>query len=155
MIGRYWKYSALTLISSWLFSIVFAQIPAGTYTIGGTSPDYATFTLAIADLNTTGLLGNGPVTFNIRTGTYTEQVVINQIANATAVNTITFQSESGDSSDVILTYSLATFGDNYTLKLDGADYIIVKSITISATNGSNNRGGELTNGAKLNSIRSN
>ncbi|MFH1320025.1 MAG: hypothetical protein ABII90_05140, partial [Bacteroidota bacterium] len=132
-----------------------AQIPTGTYTIGGSSPDYADFSAAVTDLNTNGLVGNGPVTFDVRTGTYTEQIVINQITNASAVNTITFQSESGDSTDVTLSYSLAVFLDNYTVKLNGADYITFKSMTISATNSSNNRVVELTNGATFNSFLNN
>lgn len=110
-----------------LFS--FSQIAAGTYTIGGTTPDYANFTAAVADLNTNGLVGDGPVVFNVRNGTYTESLTINQITNASAVNTITFQSENSDSTLVTLTHASATS----TLVLSGADYISFKQMTLQTT----------------------
>jgi hypothetical protein len=106
-----------------------AQIAAGTYTIGGASPSYATFTAAVADLNTNGLVGDGPVIFDVRDGTYTESLTINQITNANAVNTITFQSENADSTLVILTHASATS----TLVLNGADYITFKQMTLQTT----------------------
>ena len=61
---------------------------AGTFTIGGASPDYADFASAVADLNAYGVCG--PVVFNIRSGTYNERIEISSITGASAVNTITF-----------------------------------------------------------------
>jgi hypothetical protein len=72
-----------------------AQISSGTYTIGGTSPDYANFTAAVNDLNTNGVAGDGPVTFNIRNGTYTEIFTINQITNVSLTSNVVFQCTSG------------------------------------------------------------
>ena len=46
----------------------------GVYTIGGASPDYVSFNAAVADMLTCGI--TGPVIFNVRTGTYTEQVLV-------------------------------------------------------------------------------
>ncbi|MBU0766024.1 MAG: right-handed parallel beta-helix repeat-containing protein, partial [Bacteroidetes bacterium] len=106
-----------------------SQIPSGTYTIGGTSPDYSDFTAAVNALNNSGLAGDGPVTFNVRNGTYTENLTVNQIANASLTNNIIFQSENNDSTLVILTHSTA----NATLVLDGADYITFRLITIQTT----------------------
>jgi parallel beta-helix repeat protein len=105
-----------------------AQISSGTYTIGGTSPDYANFTAAVNDLNTNGVAGDGPVTFNIRNGTYTEIFTINQITNVSLTSNVVFQSENQDSTLVTLTNSSAT-----TLVLNGADYITFKLITIQTT----------------------
>ncbi|KPK81969.1 MAG: hypothetical protein AMS27_15015 [Bacteroides sp. SM23_62_1] len=103
-----------------------AQISGGK-TIGGSNPDYATFTDAINAL-TSGI--TGAVVFNVRSGTYSEQISIPQITGASPTNTITFKSESGDSSDVILTYSPGSSSDNYTLQLDGADHIVFSNMTL-------------------------
>lgn len=104
---------------------------SGTYTIGGTQPDFSSFNQAIAQLNNGGAAG--PVVFNVRNGTYNEQISINQIQGASATNTITLQSESGDSSQVILTYGANSSLTNYTVFLNGADYIRLRKMTIRAT----------------------
>lgn len=115
---------------------------SGTYTINPASAasatNYKTFASAVSDLvsgnradggtaNGSGV--SGAVIFNIANGTYNEQVSIATITGASATNTITFQSASGDSSKVILTYASGTSND-YTLNLSSAQYIIVKKITI-------------------------
>lgn len=105
---------------------------SGTYTIGGTTPDYATFTLAVADLNSRGLCG--PVVFNVRSGTYTEQIVINQIGGSSSTNTVTFQSQVLDSTAVTLTWPAGYYNNNnYVLRLNGADWVTFKKITLSRT----------------------
>ena len=103
----------------------------GTYTLGGGAPDYADFTTAVNDLNNAGVCG--AVTFNVRPGTYNEKLVINQITGSSASNTITFQSENGDSSSVILnTPSVdSTLLNNYLIRLNGTDYLTLKQITLS------------------------
>jgi parallel beta-helix repeat protein len=119
-------------IIAFLLGIVFqsqAQL-SGDYTIGATGT-YTTFNEAVAAIGANGV--NGPVIFIIESGTYNEQVVIPEINGASDVNTITFQSASGDSTDVILTYESSDEINNYTLKLDGADFIIFKDITLAAT----------------------
>jgi hypothetical protein len=107
---------------------------AGTYTIGGSSPDYSNFTSAVADLNANGLCG--PVTFNVRSGVYTEQISLESITGASATNTVIFQSESGNRNDVILTYAPTSTTDNWTVKLSNADYIIFQNMTIRSTGSS-------------------
>ena len=83
-----------------LLSITAKAQLIGTYTIGGTSPDYATFTAAVADLTSLGI--SGSVTFDVRDGIYPEKISIPAITGASSSSTITFQSETGDSSAVIL-----------------------------------------------------
>ena len=125
----------------------------GTYTIGGVTPDFTNFETAVDAVVNCGV--RAAVIFNVRDGTYNEQIVITEIGGASAVNTITFQSESGDSTDVVLTQNIAVFLDNYTIKLNGVDYVTFKKMTISATNGSNNRVIEFTNGASNNQFLNN
>ena len=106
---------------------------AGTYTIGGSSPDYADFSDAAAALNQLGI--SAPVTFNVRAGTYNDQFSLSDINGADAVNTITFQSETGDSTSVELTFSSSqTF--NYLAELVGTDYITFRNMTFSVQNAS-------------------
>ena len=112
-------------------TIVTAQLN-GNYTIGGTTPDFATFNAAVTALIDSGV--SGPVIFNVRDGVYPEKLTIPAIDSATAVNAITFQSQSGDSTMVVLTDSSSTAAaNNFTMHFDGADFITFKNITISRT----------------------
>ncbi|MCK4700954.1 MAG: hypothetical protein KAT38_11480, partial [Bacteroidales bacterium] len=104
---------------------------SGTFTIGPSGANYSTFEEAIESLQT--CWAGGPIIFNVQSGTYNEQLIIPEIPGASETNTITFQSASGDSTDVILTYKSTSADTNYTIKLDGADYIRFKSMTIQAT----------------------
>ncbi|MFA6951274.1 MAG: hypothetical protein WCQ70_11380, partial [Lentimicrobiaceae bacterium] len=72
----------------------------GEYTIGGTSPDFATFTQAVSVLKTVGI--SCPVVFNVRDGAYCENFMLNDISGSSESNTITFQSESGDSTAAVI-----------------------------------------------------
>lgn len=105
------------------YTINFAQL-SGSYTIGGTSPDYATFTDAVNDLEANGI--SGPVVFNVRDGVYNEQVVFHYINGSTTVNTITIQSESNDSTTVTVQYVASA------LKLDSVQYMTIKSMKFEA-----------------------
>ena len=111
------------------FSISPAPL-SGIYTIAGTSPDYETINDAVQDLIINGI--DGAVTFNIASGTLTEQVMIPEIPGASSTNTITFQSATGDSSDVLITYTPVNTTHKNTIRLDGADYIIFKNLSISS-----------------------
>ncbi|MBL4656961.1 MAG: hypothetical protein JKX73_03095, partial [Flavobacteriales bacterium] len=105
------------------------QAMSGTYTIGGSTPDYATFGAAVTDLVDGGVCG--PVVFNVRNGTYNEQISISAIAGTNTTNTVTFQSESGDSSLVTLT-STPSSGTNYTVRFNGCDYVSFRELTLRA-----------------------
>ncbi len=70
----------------------------GTYTLGGTDPDFTSFTDAAIALNNAGI--TCPVIFKVRDGVYDEQIKLYQIIGSSATNTITFMGESGDSSKV-------------------------------------------------------
>lgn len=102
---------------------------SGSFTIGGTSPDYATIGAAISALETIGI--SGPVTFNIRTGTYTEQLTMSSISGVSSTNRIVFQSETGDSTDVEITYTSTSGSDNWTWRLNDADYITFQHLTLT------------------------
>ena len=74
---------------------------------------------------------SGPVIFNVKDGTYTEQLTIGSISGASTTNTITFQSLSNDSTKAILSY--ATNSSKGTVNLNNASYIYFKKLTIKTT----------------------
>ncbi|MFW6019316.1 MAG: T9SS type A sorting domain-containing protein [Bacteroidales bacterium] len=110
---------------------------SGTYSIGGSNPDYATFSDAALALNQCGI--DGPVTFNVASGTYDEQITLTDINGASSTNTITFQSATGDSSDVTVQYNAATAAENHIVKLEGTSYITFKDMSFKAQSNSHPR----------------
>ena len=101
--------------------IGFAQL-IGTYTIGGTSPKFATISEAVDSLETYGV--SGSVTFHIRPGTYTEQVDYDSIPGVTATNNVTFKTEPGSSSFA----ELKTSGSYFFAFDTGAAFVTIDSL---------------------------
>jgi trimeric autotransporter adhesin len=118
---------------------------SGQYTIGGISPDYPTFGAAFADLALQGV--TGPVEFFVRAGTYNEQVSLGVITGASVSSPVVFHSELMDSTTVTLTFpASATATSNYTLQLNGADYVTFQQMTIERSGtGAFSTAVELTN----------
>ncbi len=129
------------------------QALSGTKTIGGTLPDYATFSDAVTALITNGIAG--VVTFDVRSGTYAENINILAISGTGSGNEIIFKSETGNNTDVVITYAPTTNPENYTIWLNGADYITFRDMTISSTGSSYARVIVLTGGAHNNNFLNN
>lgn len=99
----------------------------GTFTIGGTTPDYNTLSDAVADLSNVGV--SGPVTFQIREGVYAESIQLyDPISGSSAINTVTFQSEAGDSTKV----TIASAGST-VLDLSDLSYVIFQDLSFYST----------------------
>lgn len=130
------KLKFLLALLSAMPAFLGAQCLNGVYTIGGTTPDYATLTAAVNDLNTNGVCG--PVTFNLRSGTYVEQVTIDTISGSSPVNRVVFQSEAMDSSQVTINFT-GTSTAGYVIRLRGASYVTIRHLSI--TNNSAQYGG--------------
>src|SRR5271157_5175561 len=123
-------------------TISFAQL-SGTNTInpsgtnftadpsGTPGKNYTSFTNAVNALKSYGV--NSSVTFNVSSGTYTEQLNIPAITGASAINTITFQSLVLDSTAVTLTWSSKAIDTNFVLSLNGACYFDFSKMTYRAT----------------------
>jgi hypothetical protein len=108
------------------------SILKGTYTIGGATPDFISFTDAVSTLMNLGVCGD--VTFNVRQGTYPEKIQINAYSGASAANFVTFQADPANTSAVILTDNTNTAaGNNYTLNLNGVSYIQFRNLTLNNT----------------------
>jgi len=113
---------------------------SGSYTIGGASPDFTDINAAFSAINGRGLCGS--VIMNIRPGTYAgpNSLAITNPKKPTAVNTLVFQSELGDSSDVIITSSNSnSSSSNYTVKIYNVNYVTFHQVTFQTISTSNYR----------------
>jgi PKD repeat protein len=103
----------------------------GYYTIGGTSANYPTIAAALADLKTKGICS--PTTIRINSGTYTGRIVIPPIPGASAVNRVTFDGGSADSTKIVFNNPSSLTTLYAAISLNGADYITIKNLTIENT----------------------
>ncbi len=107
-------------------SIIVRPSLCGVYTIGGTSPDYATIEDAITALDTFGVSCN--VVFNIRPNVYPNTYTIKNVFGASPSATITFQSETGNAADVTFTSAADA------IVLNGANYIRLNKLAFNNLN---------------------
>ncbi|MCK4699825.1 MAG: hypothetical protein KAT38_05810, partial [Bacteroidales bacterium] len=111
----------------------FAQL-SGTYTIDPAGGNFAannckSFTEAVDSLISQGI--SGAVTFNVADGTYNETFVLNEIIGSSVSNTITFQSQSQDSTKVIVNYTTST-NNRFVFQINGTDYVTFKQLTFQS-----------------------
>jgi hypothetical protein len=107
---------------------------SGNYTInpsGSGSTNYTSFLAATVALNTNGV--SGPVVFTVSPATYNAQVSISGIPGASATNTITFDGGAGNASSVILTYNSTSSSSRHTLRIDNAQWIRIRNMSIIAS----------------------
>lgn len=100
-------------------------VAAGTYTIGGTSPDYATIAAAMSALEGNGICG--AVTMNIRQGTYNESVTFGRVEGASAGAWVTFQADPANTSAVDWTNS------GVPATINGTSYLRLKGLHVTST----------------------
>ena len=120
--------AALALLSMPMF----AQL-SGSYTIdpnGTGTSNYTSFTSAISALSTSGV--SGSVTFNVKQGTYSEQVTIPSVTGASASNTITFQADPTNTAAATVTNTPTGTSDNWTISLNGCSNVTLKGLTITS-----------------------
>jgi len=115
---------------------------SGTYTIGS-GGNYTTFKSAVADLLLKGV--SGPVTFNVLSGTYNEHFVIYNVPGASRVNTITFQSQSGNPTGTVIYYPATSADSNYVVMMYQADYFRFKNLTFRANTSTSSQYGRIFN----------
>ncbi|MFY7883268.1 MAG: hypothetical protein ACOVOV_00335, partial [Dolichospermum sp.] len=124
---------------------------SGTFTINNTiaasATNFQSFTSAI---NHIGCGINGPVTFNVATGTgpYNEQLIINPISGASNTNRITFKGNLNS-----LTFDPTVATSRHVLWLNGADHVTFDSLNITAGGTVAGWGVVLTNQADSNAIK--
>ena len=106
---------------------------SGSYLIGNSSSaDFQTINDAINGLSQYGVCG--PIVFNIESGTYSGNYAFTTNLNGmSAVNTVTFQSLTGDTSDVILTHTAVSSSDNYIFSIQNTGNFIFKHLTLKTS----------------------
>ncbi len=123
-----------------------ALFPGGVYTIGGPAGpnNFTTFTAAV---NAIACGISGPVTFNVTTATYNEQIAIPAIGNTSSTNTVTF---NGNGATL---QSSPTAAAPHGILLNGADWIRIDSLNVNVASGTSGWGIVLTGQADNNIIR--
>ena len=116
----------------------------GTYDIGGGSNHYPNFSSAVDDLTLREM--DGAVIFDVYNGTYVDSLHMGPITGASETNTITFQKHSGDV--VTLTWASGLS----VVRLNGADYVTLDGINITAT-GACARGVQIFGNADYNAVK--
>lgn len=112
-------------------TLSYAQL-SGTKTInpsGSGANNYTTFQAAVTALSSQGV--NGPVTFEVSPGTYTERITISNIPGTSPTNRVIFKSSTGNQADVRLRFNNGT-GDNWVLRIQDADYITFRDMSIQS-----------------------
>lgn len=135
---------------------------SGAYTIDATgtasATNYQNFASAVSDMASGTRTDGGPingsgvsaaVTFTVAAGTYSEQVTIPSITGASAANTITFDGVNRTTRTIVRN---STSSGDYTVRLNGADFIRFSNLTISNTGPSVGFGLQLVNQANDNSV---
>jgi|GEM_PF-308173 len=103
---------------------------AGTYTVdqslAASQLNFTTLDSAVSRLQDCGI--SAAVIFDVAPGqTFVEQIQIPEIVGASATNTITI---NGNNS--LITFSSSTiYSNNYTIALNGADYVTINNLQIS------------------------
>ena len=111
---------------------------SGTYTVGATAGnDFPDFTSAVQAIELRGLCG--PVVFEVEDGTYNENITIKDYPTSNSVNTVTFRSQSGDNTAVVLSHTTASGNGNFAVRLWGAQYFRFEDMTIQNLGSGNSR----------------
>lgn len=104
---------------------------SGTYTVGGTTPDFPTISRAANALNSRGV--SGAVTMNVRPGTYEDVLHLVTIPGVSAANTVTFRNVGG-----VVTLSPRNGGRtgngvitaDAVIRLDGSRFVTIDGINV-------------------------
>ncbi len=98
---------------------------SGEFTIGSSqNADFSSIQQASDALTCGGV--SSPVIFHIENGIYNEKVTLSNIPGASALNTIVFDSKSGERTDVIV----ANKTSDATIVLNGTSYVSFENITV-------------------------
>lgn len=109
----------------------FATRLKGTFTIGGTSPDFTTIDSAFDALEKYGICG--PVRLNVRSGTYKERTIIGAISGSSATNTVVLGPDPSNSSMPVISDSATSTTDNYVINFKATSFVSLDSIKIVST----------------------
>ena len=120
------KFTFVLFFCAFLPVMLHAQL-SGSYTIGPTG-NYSTFNAAVNALTSQGIAG--AVTFLAEPGTYTDNISLCIITNASYQNRITFQSLNTNDEDVNITFIAPGTKKKYLWKSFGINRITRWNLTI-------------------------
>lgn len=109
---------------------------SGTVVVGEAA-DFETIQEAVDAIVTDGV--DGPLTIEVETGTYNEQIQIPSISGASEANPITLTSQSGEANDVVIQYESTDSNQNYVLHIQGSSYLTITQLQFEALSNANNR----------------
>lgn len=101
----------------------------GTFTIGASGADYADFKTATQAL-AQGV--EGPVTFEILDGTYTENLKITDVKGSSAEHPVVFRSKSGNRDAVRITGKYVAEDKDGIVQVKGSPYVCLEKISVEA-----------------------
>ncbi|MEX0967301.1 MAG: T9SS type A sorting domain-containing protein [Bacteroidia bacterium] len=106
---------------------------AGTYTIGGASPDFADIQAAVDALHSYGICSD--VTFKIRDGIYNEQVELNEFVDSGQSMSVNFEAETPSTKGVKWEYQNSSEDSDFVLMLKGTNNVRFRHITFNSARG--------------------
>lgn len=109
----------------------YADCLSGNYTIGGEESDFVHINDAVSALEENGVCG--PVSFNITTGKYNEQIVIPDITGASEENTISFIGAGDGPEETMIEYYGRKSDSNFVVKFDASKHLSFKNLSITST----------------------
>jgi hypothetical protein len=121
----------LTALLLMILSQAAQAVLSGEYTVGDPGSDYPTISAAVSALNSQGI--SGPVDFILATGTYDEQVTVQNFTRSGSVDDeVTFR-KFWAFNKVNWKYSSAnSAGNNFVVKLAGATFVNFRGIHFQA-----------------------
>ncbi len=99
---------------------------AGTYSVGA-GAQYNDLASAAVDLQLRGV--SGPVTFELISQTFPEQLEFYSPIGVSATNRVTFRSQTGDAADVTVTFDPGNTAEG-VVHLNGADHVTLSDLTL-------------------------
>jgi gliding motility-associated-like protein len=143
--------SGNTSYSTPILLTVNPPVPGNVYTINkgavASATNFVSFT-AVSQALQCGI--TGPVTFNVvaNSGPYNEQLILDSIKGASAVNTITFNGNGNT-----IAFSSTDAFERAVIKLRGTDHVTIDSLNVDATGaGLYGYGVQLLNNADSNTV---
>ncbi|MCO5249946.1 MAG: GEVED domain-containing protein [Candidatus Kapabacteria bacterium] len=107
------------------------SLAAGNYFIGATNSQFTSPAEAASYINSSGVFGPGKVTFEVRPGTYTGQIVLNSpLPNK---NEIEFIGGSSFPENIVLAAN-TTAQNNFVILLEGLENVTFRNMTIRNNN---------------------
>ncbi|MBI2416882.1 MAG: hypothetical protein HYV28_03100 [Ignavibacteriales bacterium] len=105
----------------------------GSYTVGGSTPDFATPSLAAMALNQRGI--SGPVEILFADGVYDDIFYLINVAGTSATNTITIGKVSGSptlspTNGSVTSSAPGQSAGDHVIRLDGTQFVIIDGINI-------------------------